>query len=136
MAIYVAGPVPRYGRTLPFWVKECYETIERNSRRLLVVARLPLLEDSLDRLGPTEFSSRLFERISGASGVIAVFLPDDQSTPVECAIAAMSRKPMRLLHDAYTHVPRILAGLSEFPPRVWDAGSGSSIQALMSRYGV
>jgi hypothetical protein len=136
MAIYVAGPVPRFERRLPFWVTACYETIERNSRDLLVVARLPLLDDSLDRLSPSEFSSRLLKQIENANGVIAVFLPDDQSIPVECAIAAMRQKPLLLLHDAMTQVPRILAGLSELAPSKWDENSGRVIRGFMSKYGV
>jgi hypothetical protein len=43
-------------------------------------------------------------RITTADAVIAVFLPDDQSTPVECALAAAAGKRVLILHEAGTRI--------------------------------
>ena len=101
MPIYVAGPVLRTGTRQPRWVAECYRLIQdvaRPSPRYQVL--LPAAELLLESMDARGFTTELRRRIVGADKVIAVFLPDDQSTPIECALAAAAGKRVLLLHEA------------------------------------
>lgn len=112
MPIYVAGPVIRPGTRQRSWIAECYhiidELVQSNPR---FRARLPLAEAALDHMNPDEFAGEIIDRIRAADIVIALFLPDDQSVPVECALASKAGKRTLLLHQPGAKIPRILAGL-------------------------
>jgi hypothetical protein len=76
------------------------------------------------------FAGELGRRITTADAVIAVFLPDDQSTPVECALAAAAGRRVLILHEAGTRIPRLLAGL----PRVTTAIYGQNTSGAVARF--
>lgn len=113
MSIYVAGPVLRAKSALPKWVNDCYAMIDSihswNSR---FKARLPFGEPTMEGMDDKGFADEISRRISASDSVIAVFLPDDTSTPIECVIAALLlKKRVLLIHERGTAVPRMLSGL-------------------------
>jgi nucleoside 2-deoxyribosyltransferase len=123
MPIYVAGPVVRPAAQQPGWVAACYELIEDFVRfKPQYKTRFPIAEQVLESMDAGDFTKELTRRIQSADNVIAVFLPDDQSVPVECALAVAAGKRVLLLHESSTRIPRILAGL----PRVTTAVFGPS----------
>ncbi len=132
MPIYVAGPVLRTGTRQPRWVAECYRLIQdvaRPSPRYQVL--LPAAELLLESMDARGFTTELRRRIVGADKVIAVFLPDDQSTPIECALAAAAGKRVLLLHEAGARVPRILAGLPGVTTAPYDQGTHAAITLFL-----
>lgn len=108
---YVAGPVIREGMHLDPWVQRCYSIIEEAAKLTRQRAQIPYVEMPLERATPREFSAQILGRIRDARSVVAVFLPDDPSTPIECALAVREGKRVLIIHQAGVRVPRLLAGL-------------------------
>jgi|SRR5579862_278892 len=129
MPIYVAGPVIRPVAQPPNWVIECYQVIAAVVRPRFE-AQFPVAEPLLERMEAGGFAAELMRRIAGADSMIAVFLPGDQSTPVECALAAAARKRVLLIFEARTKLPRILVGM----PGVTTAIYGPDTYGLIVRF--
>jgi hypothetical protein len=108
---YVAGPVIREGTPLDPWVRRCYSIIEQAAGSTQQRASIPQVEISLERATPREFSSQILGRIRDARSVVAVFLPNDPSTPIECALAVREGKRVLIIHQEGVRVPRLLTGL-------------------------
>jgi hypothetical protein len=108
---YVAGPVIREGTPRNPWVRQCYDMIEQAATIARQQATLPLVEYRLETASPRDFSQQILGRIRDARSVVAVFLPNDPSTPVECALAVGAGKRVLILHQEGVRLPRILAGL-------------------------
>ena len=108
---YIAGPVIRVGTPLDPWVRECYSMIEEAARRTRQRTAMPYVEMPLERATPREFSAQILGRIRDARSVIAVFLPNDPSTPIECVLAVLEGKRVLIIHQEGVRVPRLLAGL-------------------------
>ena len=118
MAFYIGGPVQRPGTKLPKWIYECYTIISKTTN-----AMPPSVERQLETLEPSLFNREIHRRIYESEGVVAVFLPGDESTPVECAIAAMLGKRVLLIAAESESVPRVLSGmkgvrLARFGPNI------------------
>jgi len=108
---YVAGPVIREGTPLDPWVWRCYSIIEEAAGYTRQRAAIPYVEMSLERATPKEFSAQIIGRIRDSRSVVAVFLPNDPSTPIECALAVREGKRVLIIHQERVRVPRLLAGL-------------------------
>jgi hypothetical protein len=108
---YIAGPVIREGTPLDPWVRQCYSIIERAAGYTRQRATIPYVEMPLERATPREFSAQILGRIRDARSVVAVFLPNDPSTPIECALAVREGKRVLIIHQEGVWVPRLLAGL-------------------------
>jgi len=108
---YIAGPVIREGTPLDPWVRQCYSLIEEAAGYTRQRVAIPHVEMPLERATPREFSAQILGRIRDAQSVIAVFLPNDPSTPIECAFAVRERKRVLIIHQEGVRVPRLLAGL-------------------------
>lgn len=108
---YVAGPVIREGTPANPWVRRCYAMIEEAAGRTRQRASIPYVEFALEQATPREFSGQILGRIRDAQSVVAVFLPNDPSTPIECALAVGAGKRVLILHQEGVRIPRILAGL-------------------------
>jgi|SRR5580700_1701788 hypothetical protein len=108
---YIAGPVIRQGTPLHPWVRQCYSIIEDAAGFTQQRATIPYGELRLERATPREFSAQILGRIRDARSVIAVFLPNDPSTPIECAFAVQEGKRVLIIHQEGVRVPRLLAGL-------------------------
>jgi len=132
MSVYVAGPVERAWRLLPDWVVTCYELIESASERTGSIARRPYAEKDLDALGAEKFSAEIQNRIKKADHVVAVFLPNDPSVPVECAIAALTGKRVMLIHNEARGLPRIFAGLGGLRLELWGSTTANSIRRFLA----
>jgi hypothetical protein len=74
-------------------------------------ATMPYVEMPLELATPREFSAQILSRIRDARSVVAVFLPDDPSTPIECTLAVREGKRVLIIHQEGVRVPRLLAGL-------------------------
>src|ERR1043166_919563 len=95
--IYVAGPVLRDKSTS--WVSDCYSIIEDVVRyRSDLRASMHYADFKLETLHPKEFAAEITSRIREADNVIAVFLPGDQSTPIECILAALAKKRVLIIN--------------------------------------
>jgi|ERR1019366_57613 hypothetical protein len=57
------------------------------------------------------FAAQILGRIRDAQSVVAVFLPNDPSTPIECALAVREGKRVLIIHQEGVRIPRLLAGL-------------------------
>ena len=133
MPIYVAGPVVRPTMRQPVWVAACYELIEDSLRfSPRFKARLPIAESMLERMDAGSFVTELTHRIRSSDRVIAVFLPEDQSVPVECALAVAAGKRVLILHESDTRIPRILAGLSLVTTAVFGPNTSRRIQLFLA----
>jgi hypothetical protein len=108
---YIAGPVIREGTPLDPWVRQCYSIIEEAAGSTRQRAAIPYVELPLERANPREFSAQVLGRIRDARSVIAVFLPNDTSTPIECVLAVREGKRVLIIHQDGVRVPRLLAGL-------------------------
>jgi hypothetical protein len=108
---YVAGPVLRKGHKADPWVEQCYVIIRQAARNAGQSALLPEAESFLELANAQGFSEEILSRIRKAGAVVAVFLPGDQSTPIECALAVREGKRVLILHQPGLTVPRLLAGL-------------------------
>ena len=108
---YVAGPVIREGPPLDPWVRRCYSIIEEAAGYTRQRAAFPYVEMPLERATPKEFSAQVIGRIRDSRSVVAVFLPNDPSTPIECALAVREGKRVLIIHQEGVRVPRLLAGL-------------------------
>jgi hypothetical protein len=108
---YIAGPVIREGTPLDPWVQRCYSIIEEAAGYSRQRAAIPYVEMPLERATPREFLAQILGRIRDARSVVAVFLPNDPSTPIECALAAREGKRVLIIHQEGVRVPRLLAGL-------------------------
>ena len=108
---YIAGPVIREGTPLDPWVRQCYSIIEEAAGSARQRAAIPYVELPLERATPREFSAQILGRIRDARSVIAVFLPTDPSTPIECVLAVREGKQVLIIHQEAARVPRLLAGL-------------------------
>jgi hypothetical protein len=108
---YIAGPVIREGTPLDPWVRRCYSMIAEAVSDRGQRAAIPYVEMPLERATPREFSAQILGRIRDARSVIAVFLPNDPSTPLECALAVREGKPVLIIHQEGVRIPRLLAGL-------------------------
>jgi hypothetical protein len=108
---YIAGPVIREGTPLDPWVRQCYSIIEEAAGYTRQRAAIPYVEIPLERATPREFSAQILGRIRDAGSVVAVFLPNDPSTPIECALAVREGKRVLIIHQEGVRVPRLLAGL-------------------------
>jgi hypothetical protein len=132
MPIYVAGPVLRPTTQLPGWVAECYgiirDFVSNNPR---YKAQFPVAELLLERMSSADFMAEITRRIRNVDNVIAVFLPDDQSVPVECALAVAAGKRVLLLHETGTMIPRILAGLPGVTTVVFGPTTRQRIQLFL-----
>jgi len=117
---YIAGPVIREGIPVDPWVTQCYSIIERAANYDGRRAAIPYVEQSLEQAAPKEFAAQILSRIKDALSVIAVFLPTDPSTPVECAFAVREGKRVLLIHQGEVRVPRLLAGLPSVRMLVFD----------------
>lgn len=134
MPVYIAGPVPRSTTRQPVWVRECYRVIEDVVRAMpRYQARLPYADPLLEGMEARGFAAELTRRIASADSVIAVFLPDDQSVPVECALAAVAGKRVLLLHEAGTRIPRILAGMPGVTTAVYGQLAHETITLFLLR---
>lgn len=132
MSIYIAGPVLRPTTRQPNWVTACYELVKEVVYFVLRdEARFPVAEPLLEPMDAPAFASEVARRIASADRVIAVFLPDDQSTPIECALAASARKHILLLHQAGTRIPRILAGLPGVRTAVYGRNTKATIESFL-----
>ncbi len=132
MTVYVAGPVLRSTKSHPAWVQQCYKLIEEVvslSARLKM--RIPFAEPLLEGMGAEQFATELRHRITNADSVIAVSFPDDQSVPVECALASAAGKRVLLLHEATTRIPRILAGMSKVTTAVYGPTTRNRIELFL-----
>ena len=109
---YVAGPVIREGVDLDPWVRRCYSIIEEVASSMGQRASIPYVEEPLERATAREFSAQIIRRIRDSRSVVAVFLPNDPSTPIECALAVREGKRVLIIHQEGVRVPRLLAGLS------------------------
>lgn len=135
LAIYIAGPVDRYWRKLPRWINDCYEFLRKESLRGALSTMHPIIPDSksdLEDLSADTFTKEILGRIRDCSGVIAVFLPDDSGTPVECAIAALSGKRVLLIYhdDDIKRMPRVLRNLPGIKTVRWDSEVGKLISEM------
>lgn len=92
-------------------MKECYTLIEAAAHAARQSASLPHMEYELETATPRRFSEQILGRIRGAGSVIAVFLPSNPSTPIECALAVRENKRVLIIHQPDVRVPRLLAGL-------------------------
>lgn len=108
---YVAGPVIREGTLLDPWVRHCYSIIEEAAGYSQQRAAIPHVEMPLERATPREFSAQILARIRDSRSVVAVFLPNDPSTPIECVLAVREGKRVLIIHQEGVRVPRLLAGL-------------------------
>ena len=108
---YVAGPVIREGMHLDSWVRRCYSIIEDAAKFAQQRAAIPYVEEPLERATPKEFSAQVLGRIRDSGSVVAVFLPNDTSTPIECALAVREGKRVLIIHQKGVRIPRLLAGL-------------------------
>jgi hypothetical protein len=108
---YIAGPVIREGTPINSWVQQCYSIIEKAAGSVSQSAVIPSVEIPLERATPQEFSAQILGRIRDAQSVVAVFLPNDSSTPIECALAVREGKQVLILHQEGVRIPRLLAGL-------------------------
>ena len=108
---YVAGPVLREGQEPDPWVNQCYMIIGRAADNAGQFTQLPRAEDTLESANPQGFVEEILARIRDAGMVVAVFLPGDQSTPIECALAVREGKRVLILHQPNVTLPRLLAGL-------------------------
>jgi hypothetical protein len=108
---YVAGPVVRKETSLDPWVRNCYSLIEKAAGQMRQRAAIPYVEMPLEEATPTEFSKQILGRIRDSRSVVAVFLPNDASTPIECALAVREGKRVLIIHQEGVRVPRLLAGL-------------------------
>ena len=134
MPIYVAGPVLRPSTQLPEWVAACYGIIQdfvNNNPRYK--AQFPVAELALERMSPANFMEEITHRIQNVDSVIALFLPDDQSVPIECALAAAARKRVLLLHQSGTKIPRILVGLPDVTTAVFGPNTRQRIEIFLLR---
>jgi hypothetical protein len=86
---------------------------------------------SLERLSAAGFMAEITRRIQNVDNVIAIFLPDDQSVPVECALAVGAGKRVLLLHETGTKIPRILAGLPGVTTSVFGPTTRQRIQLFL-----
>lgn len=109
---YVAGPVIRKDTPVDPWVRECYSLIEQAAGKARQSASIPYVETLLDKAEPKEFSDKILGRIRDAGSVVAVFLPNDPTTPIECALAVREGKRVLIIQQPGVRVPRLLAGLS------------------------
>ena len=107
---YIAGPVIREGTPLDPWVRQCYSIIDEAAGSTRQRAAIPYAELPLERANPREFSAQILGRIRDARSVIAVFLPNDPSTPIECVLAVREGKRVLIIHREGVRVPRLLAG--------------------------
>jgi hypothetical protein len=132
MPVYIAGPVLRSTTRQPSWVRECYQLIQAiigvSPRHQ---ARLPFADPLLEEMDARGFAVELARRIISADSVIAVFLPDDQSVPVECALAAAAGKRVLLLHEASTRIPRVLAGMPSVRTAVYGLNTNEEIKLFL-----
>jgi hypothetical protein len=126
MAIYIGGPLNRPKRALPFWVNECYNIIEQATQ-----VKRPLVESTLDQRDASSFCGELRNRIGASDGVIALFLPDDNSTPIECAIAALSGKRVFVLTEDLKVVPRLLTGLPGVRVRQYGPATANDLKLFL-----
>ena len=108
---YVAGPVIRKGMPFDPWVQLCYSIIDEAAAHTRQHVAIPYVEMQLERATPREFSAQILGRIRDAGSVVAVFLPNDPSTPIECALAVREGKRVLIIHQVGVRVPRLLAGL-------------------------
>lgn len=109
---YVAGPVIREGIPVDPWVQECYRIIEEAARKVGQSAAIPRAEMPLEKANPKDFSAKIQSRIRDSGSVVAVFLPNDPSTPIECAFAVREGKRVLIIHKPGVRVPRLLTGLN------------------------
>lgn len=134
MPIYVAGPVIRPTTRQPGWVADCYGLIEGVVRlNPRYEARFPTAESRLELMDASSFVAELNYRIQKADSVIAVFLPDDQSVPVECALAVAAGKRVLLLHEFGARIPRILAGLSLVTTSAFGRDTSRRIELFLAK---
>jgi|SRR5579859_1403741 len=108
---YICGPVIREGMPLDPWVRQCYSIIEEAAGYTRQRVAIPYGEIPLERATPQEFSAQILGRIRDARSVVAVFLPNDSSTPIECALAVREGKRVLIIHQEGVRVPRLLTGL-------------------------
>jgi hypothetical protein len=108
---YIAGPVIREGTHIDPWVQRCYSIIEEAASFTRQRAAIPYVEMPLERATPKEFSAQILGRIRDSGSVVAVFLPNDTSTPIECALAVREGKRVLIIHQEGVRIPRLLAGL-------------------------
>jgi hypothetical protein len=129
MAFYIGGPVERMksGLTLPVWVYHCYGLFEK-----IGGATRPLLERGLDELEAQSFSREVFRRIRDSEGVMAVFLPGDSGTPVECAVAALSGKQVLIVAEPFMAVPRVLLGMPSVRVTTFDSGTSKAVERFVN----
>jgi len=109
---YVAGPVLREGIPADPWVEECYRIIEQAAGKVRQSAAIPRAEMLLEKASPKDFAAKILSRIRDAGSVVAVFLPNDPSTPIECAFAVREGKRVLIIHQPGVRVPRLLSGLN------------------------
>jgi hypothetical protein len=113
------------------WVRRCYAMIEEAAGLARQRATLPYVEYPLEEAPPREFSRQILGRIQGARSVVAVFLPNDPSTPIECALAVGAGKRVLILHQEGVRIPRILAGLPGVQTLDLDnAGQGRAFETV------
>lgn len=126
---YVAGPVIRPNQRLAPWVEQCYDMIQEAAWAAGASAPQPKVDPLLESGLPATFASQIAARIRDAGSVVAVFLPNDQSTPIECALAAAAGKRVLIIYEVGSVVPRILAGLPGVKTTLFDS---SKTQTLLS----
>lgn len=117
---YVAGPVIREEANLDPWVQSCYSIIQEAAIYTKQRVAIPYVENSLEQATPREFAAQILGRIRNSRSVVAVFLPNDLSTPIECALAVREGKRVLILHREGVRVPRLLAGLSGVETRAFE----------------
>jgi hypothetical protein len=91
---------------------------------------LPLGQREIDQLQPSNFARVIAEHIRDCEWVVTVVSSEDQSPPVEAAMASYLAKPQILVGDR-ARVPRILAGL----PEVQQVLSGQDLDAVREQSG-
>lgn len=106
-SVYVAGPVVAG----PFdRMAGLYEAIQSEAENVGMSASLPVRDADLDLLSPEQFVVAVTERIRSAQSVVTILPRNDQSVPVEAALAAALGKRQVLVLDA-TDAPRMIVGL-------------------------
>jgi nucleoside 2-deoxyribosyltransferase len=80
---------------------------------------LPIQREEFRALNALDFHDVIDRTIQAADGIIVILAPDDDSSPIEAALAARHQKPIALM------------SLGEKPPGRLSAGLPGVVQAIM-----
>lgn len=130
MRFYVSGPVVEAleGRSA---LEATYKIIRDYLSGHTV--ELPIRIKSLDELSPESFYQTIFDKIKSSNGVIAILADNDQSGPVEAAIAASLYVPLCII-DMSKYAPRLIRGLPQ-KVKITKVDSGDLYKQVTSAIG-